>query len=411
MDNFNTDTKPIPPDPNLMSLTGPTLAATSGDEMCSGLPPSSRTTRITGKSNFYHDAQLSADASVIITHNEDQRLRTYLLPEINSNDDSGANNDVIPPLLAPYTTYASPSNIISYALFPSFNRGDSTTTWVLTGAHDQPIKLRNASDYNNSHTYHFINDMTEQYIKPHSLIFTNDCQHFIVGSMNKLGLFKLEGDGKPMSVLQLARDKQACHGIISSLAIEWNDGILAAGTFQRQVSLFGRAGAKKADTTFSLADPYPGNVNPLRGAGVTKMIWSPCGTYLCTAERWSDVIQMWDIRNLRARVAHLIQRKALTAQRIGFDVSNNGSFDIYAGGTDGTVSKWDNVGHANGEMAPTTSWLLHEGVVSGTLLLPGNMMATCSGSRFKDFETDDSNDAVVPDSYWPDNRLLLWNLS
>ena len=95
--------------------------------------------------------------------------------------------------------------------------------------------------------------------------------------------------------------------------------------------------------------PRNKNLTHVMGSGVSSLKWSPCARYLYVAERNSDVLLIYDVRNFSYALAHCAGRKAKTKQKLGFDVWNAGqspydiegtSHEVWAGGTDGKVRVW-----------------------------------------------------------------------
>lgn len=169
---------------------------------------------------------------------------------------------------------------------------------------------------------------------------------------------------------------QGMKGIISALAMS-SEGILAAGTFNRWVGLYDSYGRGDTVGVFPLGaeDEPEGEAEK----GITQLIWSACGRYLCIAERGSDGISVWDIRGTGKKLAWLQGRKARTQQRLGVDVIAG---EIWAGGTDGIVRMWEGLGMKEGVVEPKWSFQAHEAAVSSAVLHPtGSVLATCSGQR------------------------------
>lgn len=115
------------------------------------------------------------------------------------------------------------------------------------------------------------------------------------------------------------------------------------------------------------------------GSGLTQLLWSACGRYLCTVERVSDGIAVWDIRGTGKKLAWLKGRKAKTQQRLGVDVTGG---EVWAGGTDGSVRVWDGLGQAEGIVDPNWEFQAHEDAITSTALHPiGSVLLTSSGQR------------------------------
>lgn len=164
-------------------------------------------------------------------------------------------------------------------------------------------------------------------------------------------------------------------GIVSALGIN-KEGLLAAGTFGRWVGLydgFGRGGEVGCFTVGADEE------EETRGVGVTQVLWSGEGRYLCVVERGCDGVGVWDIRGTGKRLAWLRGREARTQQRLGVDVKGG---EVWAGGTDGTVRIWEGLGMREGVVESSWDFKAHDDAVSSTTLHPvGSVLATCSGQR------------------------------
>lgn len=318
-----------------------------------------------GESNFFRDAQFSGEGTTIVAHTEDQCLRTFVLPVDLLEEHNGPHS------ISAYSTLAPLSTLQSYVLYPGFNLQDPSTTLVLSAAKDLPISLRNALDYDTVHGHYvFENPLQEQYLLSYSLAFSTYGSHFIAGGTNRLAIFDTTRPGEsPVSTFKTGyswKERKFCgkitksfNGPVSSLNISV-DGVLAAGTFGRDIGLYSREGRGECTATWSLVDSKKGHKT--NGTGVTSLRWSPSGTYLLVAERQSDVLQVYDIRNTFQRVAELSGREALTPQRLGIDVLPTASgYDVWAGGTDGFVRMWKNPGDNQGLQTPDVEIKVHDG--------------------------------------------------
>lgn len=384
-----------------------------------------------GESNLFKEAQFSSDGTTIVTHNEDQCLRTFVLPTDLLEDKSE------PLHLESHSSWPSSSNIQSYAIYPYFDLQDPSTTLVLSASAGVPISLSNALSYETLHAkYRSISPKTEEYYTSYSLAFSRDGSRFIAGSRNRLSIFDCAHDGSdPILTRTLAPGKKArklygtqalgSSGLVSALEIS-GGGVLAAGTTQREVALYGNEGAGELITAFSAGAKDA----PTGGSGITSLKWSPDSTYLIVAERQSDSLQVYDVRNTMQRVSFLTGRRAQTTQRLGVDVVPTvDGYEVWAGGTDGCVRMWRNPGSNEGEQTPDASLQLHDDAVSSAIWHPGGaVLATCSGQRLdrvvRDDEasagcSSDSEASFVPQKASPgsprslsavDNKLKIWQL-
>ncbi|KAI7502899.1 hypothetical protein KC367_g1923 [Hortaea werneckii] len=269
--------------------------------------------------------------------------------------------------------------------------------------------MTNALDYSTVHaSYPSVNPTTELYMPSNSLAFTRDGDHFIAGSINEISIFNTWRNGEgPIAKHKTADSRKArklygsasmsCKGRISALAIS-GDGILAAGSTEREIALYDHEGHGECLTAFSVARQLDGE--QVSGTGV------------------------FDVRNTLQRVSTLTGREANTTQKLGIDVvpTVDGS-QVWAGGTDGVVRMWENPGLAAGDQKPQREMNLRKDPISSAIWHPrGWVFATSSGHRSpssnlwfedsssEDYESDsasDSSSSVVGPAV-PDNKLDVW---
>ena len=208
-------------------------------------------------------------------------------------------------------------------------------------------------------------------------------------------------------------------GIVSALASS-ADGMLAAGTFGRWVGLYGSGGRGDMAGVFEVCQNPDDEDSVGQGAGITQLLWSACGRYLCVVERASDGVGVWDVRSTGKRLSWLRGRRAKTMQRLGAEVVDG---EIWAGGTDGNVRVWEDLGKAEGVLDPAWTFQASSDAVSSATVHPsGIVFATCSGQRRTAIEEEDDEDGDLaregatvnndrissPQMY--DNRLNVWSL-
>lgn len=335
---------------------------------------SSRRRQTSGSSHsHFRNARFTADGTTIVTQSEDQCLQTWILPQDLLHD------EVQPHRLSPQATLKSPSPIQSHALYPGFELSDASTTVVLTASKDVPISLSNLLHEGTVHaTYPLINPTNEQFTAPTSLEWSRDGSRFGAGSKDQISIYDSSRSGSgPLLQHKTASGKaerkllggaslHSCKGIISALRIGAN-GLLAAGSTERQIGIFSDEGSGACVTSFSVA-PTDGSHGLYSGSGIMNVEWSPCGKYLFVAERQSDGIHVYDMRNTLRRVSWLSSRKANTTQRMDIDVvaTADGS-EVWAGGTDGRVRMWNSPGSVEGEHAPDQVVNLHQGEFASCL--------------------------------------------
>lgn len=270
---------------------------------------------------------------------------------------------------------ASAEPTYATAIYPFFSLQDPSTTLFLSSVRDHPIRLASALAPVSLATYSLVSPTTEAFITPHSMIYPSSLggTHFLTGSDSLICLFDVSRPGNDGPVLWMptipSKRKQivgggvGMKGIISAMAVDpIGDGILAAGTFTRQVGLYDSNGCGQLLGTFNVAKTDA--TRRIGGRGVTQLLWSPCGRYLYISERQSDGVLIYDIRMTGQLLGWLEGRKALTNQRMKVDVvssGGNGCHEIWAGGTDGFMRVWRNPTHAAGGQGPSWESKIHGG--------------------------------------------------
>ncbi|EAW06752.1 uncharacterized protein ACLA_084470 [Aspergillus clavatus NRRL 1] len=266
--------------------------------------------------------------------------------------------------------------------------------------------------------------MTEAFITPHSMVYPHTLggTHFLTGSDSLICLFDISRPGNdgpiawmptiPSKRKQMVGGGVGMKGIISAMAINpTGDGILAAGTFSRQVGLYGANGTGESLGTFSIAKSEADR--HIGGGGITQLAWSPCGRYLYIAERKSDGVLIFDIRVTGQLLGWLEGRQALTNQRMKIDVvpiAQGDSHEIWAGGTDGCVRVWRNPTHSAGPQKCQWEWKVHDDSVNSVVLHPmGDIAATASGQRHTSRDMP-AIDAASPLMEKVDNSLKVWSM-
>lgn len=139
--------------------------------------------------------------------------------------------------------------------------------------------------------------------------------------------------------------------------------MLAAGTWTRWVGLYDSGGVGGTVGTWSIAGAADDDAG-IGGTGVTQTVWSPCGRYLCVVERVSRGVLVYDVRVTGKLVCWLDGRNAETNQRLGVDAfegDGNNGMEIWAGGNDGVVRVWEEVGRTEGRVERSWEWRAHDG--------------------------------------------------
>lgn len=280
-----------------------------------------------------------------------------------------------PHRISPYSTLPSAEPTYATAMYPFYSLQDPSTTLFLSSVRDHPIRISSAFAPTSLASYSLIHPTTEAFITPHSMIYPAALggSHFLTGSDSLICLFDVSRSGAdgPVSWMPTIPSKRkqivgggvGMKGIVSALSLNpTGDGILAAGTFTRQVGLYSGNGSGELLGTFNVSKTDASR--HIGGRGVTQLLWSPCGRYLYVAERKSDGVFVYDIRVTGQLLGWLQGRKANTNQRMKIDVVPSGeghSHEIWAGGTDGVMRVWRNPGYNVGAQDPDWEWKVHDG--------------------------------------------------
>ncbi|KAE8145698.1 guanine nucleotide-binding protein [Aspergillus avenaceus] len=361
--------------------------------------------------NHVKSVEWTPDGTTLLTDSADHHIRTYILPPDLLEERPS------PHQLSPYSILPSVEPTYATAIYPFYSLSDPSTTLFLSSVRDHPIRLTSALAPASLATYSLVNPTTEAFITPHSIIYPSVLggTHFLTGSDSLICLFDVSRSGSDGPVTWMptipSKRKQTVgggvgmKGIISAMAVNpTGDGVLAAGTFSRQIGLYDSNGAGQSLGTFSLAKTDANR--HIGGRGITQLLWSPCGRYLYIAERKSDGVMIYDIRVTGQLLGWLEGRKANTNQRMKIDIvpiNQGASHEIWAGGTDGFMRVWRDPTQTVGAQTPVWEWKVHDDSVSSTVLHPmGSVVATSSGQRHYEDESS------ATQGY--DNSVKVWSM-
>ncbi|KAF2428603.1 WD40 repeat-like protein [Tothia fuscella] len=329
-------------------------------------------------------AQWSPDGTCLLTTSADGTLETFVLPS------DLLTSETKPLELKPYSTLSNAEPVYSTAVYPHFQLEDFSTTLILNAKKETPIQLTNAlaHDAGIYASFPVINTKTEEYMPTHSMIFTPDSNHFIAGGRSMYVVFDINRNGEPpmkrqrtghrSKGLKSMENVTGPKSVISTLDISC-DGVLALGTFNREIGLYEDGGKGQNITSFNVRE-VPSQQHNVLGHGITQVKWSPCGKYLFVTERRGKGIAVWDVRTLHRKVAFLEGVPGKTNVRSGFDVvRNGGGCEVWAGGEDGKVRIWGDATQKEGFVSCDASWDVHDGIVAETLVhRSGSVLATLS---------------------------------
>ena len=349
-------------------------------------------------SQHAHTLTRSPDGTTILSSSYDNTLRSFVLPpDLLSPDDTS------PHVLTPYSSHHFPEPVYATDFYPGYDLQQASTCLVLASPRCLPIRLFSPFAPGILASYPLVSPTTEVFIAPHSLLFSyENPNHFFAGTNSRLSVFDINRCGEgPISMMHTTPSRRyhtaaagGVKGIVSTMAMS-SDGLLAAGTFSRWVGLYDGYGRGETVAVFSVAQETESEEG-VGANGLTQVLWSPCGKYLCTVERGSDGIGVLDIRGHRTWLAWLKGRNARTQQRLSVDLVGG---EVWAGGIDGTVRSWAGLGMTEGVIDPKWEFHAHGDVVSSTAIhKTGSVLATCSGQRHYNTRPEPANEESDDDT-------------
>ncbi|KAF2745498.1 hypothetical protein M011DRAFT_469553 [Sporormia fimetaria CBS 119925] len=393
------------------------------------IPPSDPNTpplRSDTQTSAVHETQLSPDGTCILSSTHSRALSLYIIPRTILTSPS-------PLPLSPYSLLAGPEPIWSFAVAPYFNLSDPTTSHILLSRRDSYITLYNPLSPTPTtplSTYPLINPLHEALLPPTSLTYAPSGTHFLAGTDSLISLFSItHPSSPPLSQLRTTpskgkyrRSASGYKGVITSLSLSPDSSddhsILAAGTRSRWVALYDcfRLGSGGAQSEIVAVDLNTGAGKRGRGRGgngVTGVKWSPCAKYLYIAERGSDVVSIYDVRNFRHGLGWCMGRKADTNQKLGIDVfgygggglwvggsGGGGQHEVWAGGSDGMLRYWRNPHWKEGGIEPDGEVEVGRRAVTGVAVHPCGAFAVVGtgGIEEQEEESESDSDEDVMDS-------------
>ncbi|KAF1911843.1 WD40-repeat-containing domain protein [Ampelomyces quisqualis] len=397
---------------------------TSSDDGSTG---SSHRLDVHNYTSCIQETQLSPDGTCIFTSDLNRSFSVYPVDTSIQAKDS-------PRPLKPYSQLTSSDPIWAFAANPHFDVNDANSTHVLISRRDRYITLHNALwDVNNPNPttspdkpvniatpltcYKLVNPLTEAVSAPLSLVYTHSGTHFFASHQNAIATFDLEHPSAPIHTIptipatrtKLKGGGRGFKGWITALSLSppstfASGGMLAAGARTRHVGIYDALSGQEV-TTFELPRPTTRPTAPPRdalGDGVASLRHSPCGAYLYVAERMSDALLIYDVRNFRAALAYCACRTARTKQKLGFDVWGAGAsvhdvgaraHEVWAGGTDGMVRVWRDPYLKEGAVQPDEVVQIGDGSmpVVGTMVHQSGSVLVAACGRL---ELEDDADAA-----------------
>lgn len=307
---------------------------------------------------FFKHVEWTPDGTSLLTNSINNHVRTYIVPPDLLQERPE------PLKIEPYSTIPSATPVNALACYPGFDLDQPEWSLVLSAPNDEPIRLNSALTGQKLAAFPLTNPYTEAYTRIHALAFSQNATSFIAGTANMLSIFDISRSGEGPTVTRQTGPKTsrspwstpttALRGIVSALTADTHQNLLAAGTLDRQIGIYAAAGQGECSSVLFPSGTEAGR--ELGGSGITQVSWSSCGRYLYAAERKSDGVIAFDIRNMDGPLSWASGRKAHTNQRMGFQLVYNYTTDeeeLWAGGTDGKIRRWPDLTHSIGSIPPT----------------------------------------------------------
>ncbi|KAM3587175.1 hypothetical protein VKS41_002212 [Umbelopsis sp. WA50703] len=340
------------------------------------------------------DDLASPDGSCVLTNSNDNIARVFQpSAEVFSEvPDGGQLVEVV------QAKEAEP--IYESCWYPLMNSQDPATCCFLTSARDHPVHLWDCTTGKLRASYSVI-DHRERFMGAIGLTFNLDGSSIYCGYENMIQVFDTSRPGSTavlkISTTPTRKSRMGQKGIISSLAFSPDySGLLAAGSYSKNIGLY---------------DTSSGEICSLLGGldgGVTQVKFSPSGTHLFSANRQSNLITCWDVRNT-GDVFCRYERPGYTNQRISFDIDSSGQV-LASGDMNGSIRLFNLSTAAEDDklIEPEKIMSGHQDLVSSVSFNPlYPLMATCSGQRKFNIDEESDNDS---DELPIDNSVQLWHL-
>ncbi|KAF1996851.1 WD40 repeat-like protein [Amniculicola lignicola CBS 123094] len=360
-------------------------------------------------------AELSPDGTCIFTSEYSKKFSVYVIDQniLQAED---------PLKMTPYSQIQLTDPIWAMAASPHFDLSDLSTTTVLLSQRDTYINLYNPLWQETLSTestqpfeirkplasYRNIHPLREHIIVPSSITYTRNGSYFIAGSQNEIAIFNIEYPSAPIQKIKTwpkagFYNNTRFKGTVSALAVASTrfGGVLAVGTRERGIAFYENEGIDQTQSysTITLEEQLKdsndsNDMTRVAGNGVSSIKWSPCATYLYIAERNSDIIYTYDIRNAQAAVSYCTGRNALTPNKLGFDVftpfqdqsaDNSGvsHHELWAGGVDGKVRIWRDPHLKQGAVKPESEFEVGDDPVTNTLVHASGALAVVASGYWE----------------------------
>ena len=257
----------------------------------------------------------------------------------NSIDSQNKKDNLNPDALWPALRIKSGETVRDYAWFPRMNAHELSSCVFASAAKSQPVHLHDAVTGKIRASFCERNRLDEP-VDFNALCFSGDGGSIFAGAFDAITVWDVGRPGYTGNSLWRREknghsNQSTFKGLVTDLQCApvgcSTSSMLAAGSTAGVVGVFHQNTGEPLFTFTGHKD------------GITRVQWSPCGTYLYSAARKDDSIMCWDVRNSsssQGTVYTMRRNSSSTNQKIGFDVEPSGRH-LVSGGCDGVLRAFD----------------------------------------------------------------------
>ncbi|OCB88842.1 WD40 repeat-like protein [Sanghuangporus baumii] len=295
--------------------------------------------------------------------------------------------------------FRQPSPIVDFAWYPGATASNPSSYCFLASVRECPVKLLDASNGRLRASYKLV-DHRERQIAPHCLAFNCMATHLYCGYEDAIEVFDFQqpGEGTKLPTTPSKKSRDGMKGIVSSISFCSDySGLYAASSLASAIALFSeQTGADPVAYLDGMAAP------------VTQVKFDPMRPHiLYAAQRRSNEILCWDVREPLEVLRSFARKSAGTNQKLLFDIDPAGRW-LATGDQDGYISMFD-LHTENSE--PTIKFKAHDDSIGSLAFNPVDAtLLSVSGSRHFDDSSvishsggSESSDSSDSESEWDED--------
>ncbi|ANB11585.1 Swt21p [Sugiyamaella lignohabitans] len=272
--------------------------------------------------NVFKSANWTPDGSSVLTVNEDNSVRLFVIPPDVLNTDDGMVKH-----LKPYATKRMPTSILSLSIYPGSSIQPGGSVYSAIAVRDVPVRLYDMLDPESKGRASFGLLANEEYLPAYATQFSSDGYSLAMGTKKAYAVFDINRPGTtPVYHLPIKG------GIVSTLSHNPRDNqITALGEFDGRIRLIDQ----RVEKTEQLPETHPTTQANM------QLLWTDSSEYILQVCRDSCEINVLDVRSNLQTVGQLAEFPGQTNQRLHISLSPNGR--VHAGGHDGSISTWTSI--------------------------------------------------------------------